>query len=423
MTASSKRAFGSCARVARGLLVLGAASALLASCSSSPSATGVAQSPGTSVSVVATPTIPVGLPSIRHVFVIMLENEGYGSTFGDPANDPYLARTLVRRGALLENYYGVGHNSLDNYIAMISGQPPNPSTQGDCTSGFDAFPSSSRSTTWRGATGVQQGTGCVYPARVGTLVGQLAAHGFTWKAYMQDMGNDPHRDGAPDSACGHPSVNGPDPAINAVAGDGYVTRHDPFVYFHSIIDNAANCRSHVVPLGTTSGTMPKSDTIGATGLAQDLRSVATTPNFSFISPNVCQDGHDYPCANQRTPGSSALADIEGFLKVWVPRITSSPAFKADGLLEITFDEGSGSTSCCGEVPGPTNSAPGGGGGPGGGRVGAVLLSPFIRPGEVVTRAFNHYSTLASIEDLFGLPRLADAQTVRGTFDRGVFRTG
>ena len=56
----------------------------------------------------------------------MLENEGYAATFGSPSDDPYLASTLPAAGALLTNYYGIGHHSNDNYIAMISGQAPNP---------------------------------------------------------------------------------------------------------------------------------------------------------------------------------------------------------------------------------------------------------------------------------------------------------
>jgi hypothetical protein len=61
-------------------------------------------------------------------------------------------------------------------------------------------------------------------------------------------------------------------------------------------------------------------------------------------------------------------------------------------------------------------------GPGGGKVGAVLISPFIAPGTVVPTkaAYNHYSALASIEDLFGLPRLGEAQTVTSTFDKHVY---
>ncbi|MGI8696342.1 MAG: hypothetical protein ACR2JQ_06780 [Mycobacteriales bacterium] len=54
--------------------------------------------------------------------MIALENENSASTFGTPAADPYLARTLPSRGALLTNYYGTGHESNDNCISLVSGQ-------------------------------------------------------------------------------------------------------------------------------------------------------------------------------------------------------------------------------------------------------------------------------------------------------------
>src|ERR1700736_5933940 len=62
------------------------------------------------------------LPHVRHVFVILLENEGYAKTFGTPSADPYLAETLRARGALLTEYYATGHVSADNYISLVSGQ-------------------------------------------------------------------------------------------------------------------------------------------------------------------------------------------------------------------------------------------------------------------------------------------------------------
>jgi hypothetical protein len=107
-------------------------------------------------------------------------------------------------------------------------------------------------------------------------------------------------------------------------------------------------------------------------------------------------------------------------------IQRSPAYRQDGLIEITVDEGEDpaldGTACCGETPGPAADSGGNGiVGPGGGKVGAVLLSPFITPGMVVTKtSYNHYSSLASIEDLFGLPHLGEAQTVTTTFDKHVY---
>jgi phosphatidylinositol-3-phosphatase len=354
------------------------------------------------------------LPPIRHVFVIMLENENYASTFGNPAADPYLASTLPADGALLTDYYATGHESNDNYISIVSGQPPNPQNQADCQI-FDDFVGADLL-----STGVESGTGCVYPSDVSNIGTQLSADGLSWKAYEEDMGNDPNRETA---ACGHPALNSQDQTQSAVAGDGYATRHDPFVYFHSVIDNQTYCDAHVVALGSSTGAMPAAALAGETGLATDLKKVSTTPAFSFITPNLCDDGHDYPCTNQPS-GASALADTDAFLQTWVPLITNSPAFKKNGLLEITFDESDGpqsdASSCCGEQPGPGDSPLPGITGPGGGLVGAVLESPFIAPGTVSATPYNHYSSLASWETLLRVPRLADAATVPATFGSDIF---
>jgi hypothetical protein len=338
------------------------------------------------------------LPKVKHVFVIVLENQGYEATFGNPSADPYLAQTLPAQGALLENYYATGHESNDNYVSLVSGQPPNPQNQADCEL-FDDFVGAKLE------NGVEAGSGCVYPAEVQNVGTQLSAAGKNWKAYEQDMGNDPNRETA---ACGHPAVNGSDETQKAEPGDGYATRHDPFVYFHSVIDEQTYCDAHVVALGTPSGAMPAASLKGETGLAQDLLRAGRTPALSFVTPNLCEDGHDYPCTNQ-TGGASALADIDSFLETWVPKIEASPAYRHNGLIEVLFDEASTSdaTSCCGEQPGPESLMPGITG-PGGGRVGAVLISPKIAPGTVVTTEYNHYSSLASWEQLFGLPALADA---------------
>jgi hypothetical protein len=353
-------------------------------------------------------------PAIGHVFVIVLENESYASTFGDPAADPYLARTLPSQGALLTQYFGTGHESNDNYTAMVSGQGPNPQSQGDCQV-YDDFAGTGPTP----PDGQAVGSGCVYPASVQTVGNQMSAKGLSWKGYMEDMGNVASRE-AP--VCGHPALNSQDNTQSAVEGDGYVTRHDPFVYFHSVIDDAAYCDSHVVPLGTPAGTLPAGTPAGTTGLATDLTKVATTPHLSFIVPNVCDDGHDYPCTNQPS-GKSALADIDTFLSTWVPRITSSRAFRRNGLLVITFDESDGpqadSSACCGETPGPDTALPGITGA-GGGKVGAVLISPFIRPGTVSSVPYNHYSLLASVEDIFGLSRLGYAATTTSTFGSDIF---
>jgi phosphatidylinositol-3-phosphatase len=342
--------------------------------------------------LLAPSTASAALPPIKHVFVLVDENESASTTFGPSSPAPYLSKTLVGQGAFLPNYYGIGHLSLDNYIAMVSGQAPNPTTSLDCGT-YAEF-----ATPGMSASGQETGAGCVYPAGVPTLMSQFTAAGLTWRGYMDGMGADPTREAA---TCGHPPLGSADNTQAATPTDQYATRHDPFMYFHSVIDNAAQCSAHVVNLNQ---------------LPTDLASAATTPNYSFITPNLCDDGHDTMTANCPVGG---LPQVDTFLQTWVPKITSSPAFKQNGLLIIVFDEAVGdTTSCCGEMPGPTEAMPGLSG-PGGGVVGAVLLSPYIAPGTRTTTAYNHYSMLGSVEDLFGLPRLAYATGTTG-FGSDVF---
>jgi phosphatidylinositol-3-phosphatase len=332
-------------------------------------------------------------PPIKHVWVIELENEGFNQSFGDPSADPYLATTLPRMGALLTNYFAIGHDSLDNYIAQVTGQAPDPATQNDCGVWTRFEPTNVITAPFSQLTG----NGCVYPASVPTIGNQLSARGLTWKAYLQDMGNNPGRDRttptAQGPACGHPQVGTADPTEGATAGDQYATRHEGFMYFESVIGNPAYCDAHVLSFQP---------------LLKDLSKASTTPDFSWLSPNLCMDGHDAPCADG-DPGG--LTEINAFLQIWVPQIMHSPAYK-DGLIFITFDEGSTSAACCGETSGVSPSHPNvaepGMPGPGGGRVGAVLLSPFIKPGTVSRVNYNHYSMLRSFEDIFGLSHLGDA---------------
>jgi phosphatidylinositol-3-phosphatase len=327
------------------------------------------------------PPATAALPPINHVFIIVLENQGYDTTFGPATRATYLADTLVKAGALLPQYHGIGHFSLDNYIAMISGIAPNLRTQQDCPR-FDDFVE-----TGIAADGQPIGVGCVYPAHVQTVANQLAAKHRTWKGFMEDMGKDPARERA---TCGHATIGSLDSTERAAVGDMYAAKHDPFVYFHAIIDSAS-CAKNVVPL---------------TELEGALRSASRTPNFSFIAPSLCHDGHDRPCKNGEPGG---LVSANAFLQHWVPLITKSPAFRADGLLIITFDEALSidATACCDEQSGPNTTAPGVNG-PGGGRTGAVLLSPFIAPGTVSQTPYNHYSMLKTVEDIFGLPYLGYA---------------
>jgi len=76
---------------------------------------------------------------IGHVFVVVLENEDYSSSYVNNKN-PWLGHKLQQQGTLLTKYYGTGHNSLDNYVSMISGQAPDPETSADCQQYHDFQP-------------------------------------------------------------------------------------------------------------------------------------------------------------------------------------------------------------------------------------------------------------------------------------------
>ena len=52
-------------------------------------------------------------PPIKHVFIVVLENENADTTFGASSKAPYLAKTLRSMGQFMPNYFGTGHLSLD----------------------------------------------------------------------------------------------------------------------------------------------------------------------------------------------------------------------------------------------------------------------------------------------------------------------
>ena len=406
----------------RVLTTLVACGALLALLASSPA--GAKSAPG-----VARAALPPG--KINHILVIELENEGYAATFGPSSPATYLNGTLRPKGELLENYYATGHASLDNYIAQVSGQAPTPDTQADCADNGFAFADVTPGTPDADQVlnpGQVDGQGCVYPTAVPTIASQLDAktppnkttHVAVWRAYEQDMGNTPTRDGGPmdpsgGTDCAHPAIGATDTAEVATPADQYTSRHNPFVWFHSVIDNTAECNANVVPLGTlgTNGTPPPSG-----HLAQDLRSERTTPRFGFITPNLCNDGHDGTCAGPNSTGGhvGGLTGADQFLHSWMPLILGSPAYKhGDMLVVVTFDEADlgGATAgaaCCNESSGPNTHAPGNAGAstdsaaPGGGQIGALLLSAkYVTPGSTdTTGSYNHYSALRSYEDILGL---------------------
>jgi phospholipase C len=163
----------------------------------------------------------------------------------------------------------------------------------------------------------------------GGLGAQLTNAGIDWRAYMENM----------NSGC----FNSPYP---------YALKHNPFAYYGSA------CPPQVQSLDSWTTDM----------------SGGTVPRFVFITPDMCHDGHD--CAN-------SVAD--DWLSQMVPLITALSAWKDNGLLVITWDEGAGNDN--------------------------QVLTMFIRPNATAQRSdklYDHYSLLATIEDQLGLARLGEA---------------
>ncbi len=215
--------------------------------------------------------------SIKHVWLIILENKSYDETFTGLNQNSYLWKTLPQQGALLTNYYGAGHFSMDNYISLVSGQSPQYDTQDDCstTAGmvnndsgiistgsvgnttdtdltssghgkYTSTPSTSGATngnygqilTHGGVDAALGSNGCVYPDQVPTLFNQFNAAGVSWKGYAQDLGgaqptgstsfNTDSVPGRDDGTCGYPGTSAANPVTNPtnlVAPTGNVTSY------------------------------------------------------------------------------------------------------------------------------------------------------------------------------------------------------
>ena len=305
-----------------------------------------------------------GEPQFDHVAIVILENENFSTTW-NPQNAPYL-NGLRSQGVFADHYYAIGHVSLDNYIAMISGQPALPHSMTDCLT----------LNLWT----------CVQPQSLFSsgrnLADQLEEAGFSWKGYMDSM----------PSPCFHqdytPTASIPDPYqgnSQTPPAKDYADRHNPFIYFADIVGNQARCEAHVRPY-----------TDLATDIAND-----SVPDFSFITPDTCHDGHDNPCSDGSVGG---IAGADKWLSQNVPTLLSY-LNAHHGLLVITLDENG---IIDGQNPTDVGCCTGGLGGvlPGfGGRVGLVALSPDLpatKVGTTVSTPYDHMSLLRTLEDSFGI---------------------
>ena len=301
---------------------------------------------------------------VKHVFVISLTSPGYEQSLGAQSQMPYLSATLRPQGELLSNYTLLGEGPLPNGIAAISGQPPNAATSAGCPTDEEF------SSVTANSNGVLSGSGCVYPVETQTLADQLTLDKLSWRAYADGI-VDPT--GKP-ANCVYPN---PGEGSGPTQPGAYAASQNPFVYFHSLLD-LGDCSENDVPLEQ---------------LSKDLGKADKTPSYSFIAPTPCNAGTAGQCPAGAAEGA---ASADAFLSAWVPKILASPAYKADGLLIVTFS----STNP------PIAGAPAPSGDPL--RTGALLVSPFVTPNGTDSGAYNPYSLLRSSEELFALKPLGVA---------------
>ncbi|HEY1854998.1 MAG TPA: alkaline phosphatase family protein [Solirubrobacterales bacterium] len=289
---------------------------------------------------------------IKHVFVVSLASPGYEAAFGPSSSQmPYLSRALRQQGDLLSNFELLSESWLANSFASIAGQEPTADSEKDCPE-YEA---------------------CVLPVETMSYVDQLGTAQFTWRAYFEGMAD---ATGKP-APCVHPE---PGETETPVPG-GYSAVLNPFAYFHTLLD-LGECAANDVPL---------------TELEKDLRKAKKTPNFSYISPDLCNAGVTPGQCAEGTPEGAGAADA--WLSTWIPKILKSPAYKANGLLIVTF-------GAVNPIPNPDPTQPPTP--PTNLKTGTLLLSPFVTPGSTDATRYDPYSLLATWEDLFGLERLKEA---------------
>lgn len=188
-----------------------------------------------------------------------------------------------------------------------------------------------------------------FDATTQTLAGQLTGLGRTWKAYVEG------------------AADGLQPGDNPCARPPEQAPRNPFLLFKSLTTDPA-CGQSMADVSN---------------LITDAADPDSAPTFSYVLPGPAHDG------------STSLADADGWLKTIMPPLLASKAYNDGGLVVITFDTG---------APDDAEAA--------GGRVGALLLSPFVTPGATIEAPYDPFALLSSIDHLFALDPLGYATQTR-----------
>lgn len=270
---------------------------------------------------------------VKTAFVIVLENQNWSDVKGN-ASAPYINQTLLSLGAHAEHYLNVPgiHPSEPNYLWMEAG------TNFGVLN--DNPPSSNHQATTKHLTRLLQNAG------------------IGWKSYQENITG---------KTC---------PLANSGL---YAAKHNPMVFFDDITNSrsasSANCIAHIRPY---------------TELQADLTNGTVSP-YVFITPNLCNDGHN----STGCQSSDSLANADGWLASNIPAIMASQAYQNGGAIFITWDESEG-----GDFP-----------------IGMIVLSPLVHGGYTNSIKYSHSSLLRTLQEIFNVtPLLGDAAKATDLYD-------
>ncbi|KAF8071635.1 acid phosphatase [Lyophyllum atratum] len=248
------------------------------------------------------------------IVTIWLENTDYEAAAADPS-----LQALAKQGLTLTNYFAVTHPSEPNYVASVGGE----------------------------YFGINNDNLLNVPSNVSTIVDLLEDKGISWAEYQEDM-----------PFTGDTEFQ----FLNPKTGkNDYVRKHNPLVIYESVNKNPerlANIKNFTL-------------------FQQDL-AANRLPQWSFMTPNMTNDGHD---TNITFTGAWARGFIEPLLK--------NPNFNTEKTLVIlTFDEN--------EAGADPN------------RVFTILLGgavPENMIGKTDDSFYTHYSSIATVEANWNLHTL------------------
>ncbi len=305
------------------------------------------------VSEVPTAPVPAQMVRFEHVFVVVEENQNYEAVVGNTKDLPYL-NTLAAKYGVATNYYANTHPSINNYFYLTAGRsgtrPP-----------------------WIGVLAD------LFPGEVAgdNIASVLTANGKTWKAYAESI-----------------------PRAGDVDGDRfpYVKHHNPFAYFESV-------RQSKAAAGQPS---QRANIVSFESFDRDLQH-DTLPDYSFIVPNLYNDGHHNAVTRQRASCGDhrALQGIDTWLKANMEPLIESETFKRGGLLVIVFDEGCETGPKADSRYDPKRRDL-----KGGGHIPALIISSQTPPGTTRDELYHHESVLRlslralGVEQFPGLARSA-----------------